>query len=126
MASDKDLESVQQARDLVDAAHEAQQRLVTFDQARIDRICEAMAAAGVAEAERLGQLAHEETGFGVAADKAVRTGSPPATSTSSSRGSARSASSGRPRRSSRSPRRAASSPGSSRRRTPRRRRSSSA
>lgn len=72
MPSDKDLESVQQARDLVAAAHEAQQRLATFDQARIDAICEAMAAAGLAEAERLGLLAHEETGYGIPADKAVK------------------------------------------------------
>jgi acetaldehyde dehydrogenase (acetylating) len=72
MPSDKDLESVQQARDLVAAAAEAQRRLAGFDQARIDRICEAMAAAGLAEAERLGQLAHEETGFGVPEDKAVK------------------------------------------------------
>jgi acetaldehyde dehydrogenase (acetylating) len=72
MASDKDLESVQQARDLVAAAHEAQKRLAGFDQARIDRICEAMATAGLAEAGRLGLLAHEETGFGIPADKAVK------------------------------------------------------
>ena len=72
MASDKDLESVQQARDLVAAAHEAQRRLAGFDQARIDRICEAMSAAGLAEAERLGLLAHEETGYGIPADKAVK------------------------------------------------------
>ncbi len=72
MASDKDLESVQQARDLVTAAHEAQQRLVGFDQARIDRICEAMSTAGLREAERLGLLAHEETGFGNPADKAIK------------------------------------------------------
>jgi acetaldehyde dehydrogenase (acetylating) len=72
MATDRDLESVQQARDLVAAAHEAQKRLATFDQARIDRICEAMATAALAEAERLGQLAHEETGFGIPEDKAIK------------------------------------------------------
>lgn len=72
MPSDKDLESVQQARDLVAAAHEAQKRLAGFDQGRIDRICEAMAAAGMAEAERLGLMAHEETGFGIPADKAIK------------------------------------------------------
>lgn len=72
MPNDKDLESVQQARNLVDAAHEAQKRLAGFDQSRIDRICEAMSAAGLAEAERLGLLAHEETGFGIPADKTVK------------------------------------------------------
>ena len=72
MPNDKDLESVQQARHLVDAAHEAQKRLAGFDQARIDRICEAMSVAGLAEAERLGLLAHEETGFGIPADKKIK------------------------------------------------------
>jgi acetaldehyde dehydrogenase (acetylating) len=69
---DKDLASVQQARDLVEAAHQAWATVARFDQAKIDRICEAMAQAGLREAERLGQLAVEETGFGVAADKATK------------------------------------------------------
>src|SRR5438477_9532533 len=72
MPSDKDLESVQQARDLVAAAYEAQKRLACFDQSRIDRICEAMSTAALGEADRLGQLAHEETGFGIPADKAIK------------------------------------------------------
>jgi acetaldehyde dehydrogenase (acetylating) len=72
MSVDKDLVSVQQARDLVEAAHRAQVELARFDQARIDRICEAMAKAALREAVRLGAMAVEETGFGVAADKAVK------------------------------------------------------
>src|ERR1051325_11522595 len=67
--SDKDLISVQQARDLVEAAYKAQGELVKFDQGKIDRICEAMAKAALREAARLGALAVEETGFGVADDK---------------------------------------------------------
>src|SRR5919205_3101422 len=67
--ADKDLISVQQARDLVEAAHRAQAELAQFDQARIDRICEAMAQAALREAARLGALAVEETGFGVPDDK---------------------------------------------------------
>src|ERR1051325_4515528 len=67
--ADKDLVSVQQARDLVEAAHRAQGQLARFDQARIDRICEAMAKAALREAARLGALAVEETGYGVADDK---------------------------------------------------------
>src|SRR5919205_926760 len=67
--ADKDLVSVQQARDLVEAAHRAQGQLARFDQARIDRICEAMARAALRDAVRLGQLAVEETGYGVADDK---------------------------------------------------------
>ncbi|HEX8068511.1 MAG TPA: aldehyde dehydrogenase family protein [Pyrinomonadaceae bacterium] len=69
MSVDKDLVSVQQARDLVEAAHAAQKTLARFDQSRIDRICEAMALAALREAERLGQLAVEETGYGIPADK---------------------------------------------------------
>ena len=69
MSVDKDLVSVQQARDLVEAAYRAQAQVAEFDQAKIDRICEAMARAALAEAARLGAMAVEETGYGVAADK---------------------------------------------------------
>ncbi|HEV2801128.1 MAG TPA: aldehyde dehydrogenase family protein [Pyrinomonadaceae bacterium] len=69
MSVDKDLVSVQQARDLVEAAHRAQTQLARFDQARIDRICEAMAQAALREATRLGAMAVEETGFGIPDDK---------------------------------------------------------
>ena len=69
MAVSNDLLSVQQARDLVEAAHLAQTELARFDQAKIDRICEAMAKAALREAARLGALAVEETGYGIPADK---------------------------------------------------------
>jgi acetaldehyde dehydrogenase (acetylating) len=69
MSADKDLISVQQARDLVEGAHKAQAEIVKFDQAKIDRICEAMSKAALREAARLGAMAVEETGFGVADDK---------------------------------------------------------
>ena len=69
MAVDKDLVSVQQARDLVEAAHRAQGTLARFDQGKIDRICEAMAGAALRESARLGQLAVEETGYGIPEDK---------------------------------------------------------
>jgi len=69
MSADKDLVSVQQARDLVEAAHRAQSEVAGFDQAKIDRICEAMARAALRDAARLGAMAVEETGYGVADDK---------------------------------------------------------
>lgn len=69
MSGDKDLISVQQARDLVEAAHRAQTELARVDQAKVDRICEAMAKAALREAARLGAMAVEETGYGVPADK---------------------------------------------------------
>jgi acetaldehyde dehydrogenase (acetylating) len=72
MSVDKDLVSVQQARELVAAAHRAQVALARFDQAKIDRVCEAMARAALNEAARLGAMAVEETGFGVAEDKETK------------------------------------------------------
>jgi acetaldehyde dehydrogenase (acetylating) len=66
---DKDLISQQEARDAVEAAHLAFQAVAKFDQAKIDRICEAMAKVALAESARLGQMAHEETGYGKAEDK---------------------------------------------------------
>ena len=72
MSADKDLISVQQARDLVEAAHRAQAQVVTFDQAKIDRICDAMAQAALRESPRVAALAVEETGYGIAEDKQVK------------------------------------------------------
>src|SRR5438093_1904327 len=69
MSADKDLISVQQARDLVEAAHRAQGEVVQFDQAKIDRICEAMAKAALRESPRVAALAVEETGYGIPEDK---------------------------------------------------------
>lgn len=69
MSVDNDLVSVQQARDLVEAAHRAQAELARYDQAKVDRICEAMAKAALREGARLGAMAVEETGFGIPADK---------------------------------------------------------
>ncbi|HEY8560419.1 MAG TPA: aldehyde dehydrogenase family protein [Pyrinomonadaceae bacterium] len=69
MERDKDLISQQEARDAVEAAHLAWKTVAKFDQAKIDRICEAMANVALAESARLGLMAHEETGFGRPEDK---------------------------------------------------------
>ncbi len=69
MPEDKDLISQQEARDAVDAAYLAWRAVAKFDQAKIDKICEAMAQVALAESLRLGQMAHDETGFGNAEDK---------------------------------------------------------
>lgn len=69
MPLDKDLQSIQEMRDLVQKAKEAQLEFRAYDQTRVDRICKAMADAGFEAAERLGRLAHEETGFGKPEDK---------------------------------------------------------
>ena len=72
MSADKDLLSVQQARDLVEGAHRAQAEVARFDQAKIDRICDAMAKAALRESPRVAALAVEETGYGIAEDKQVK------------------------------------------------------
>jgi acetaldehyde dehydrogenase (acetylating) len=72
MSADKDLISVQQARDLVEAAHRAQTELAKYDQAKIDLICDAMAQAALRESPRVAALAVEETGYGIAEDKQVK------------------------------------------------------
>lgn len=72
MLSDRDLTSIQQARDSVRRASDAQAAVVEFDQARVDRVFEAMAEAALKEIARLGELAVEETGYGIAQDKAEK------------------------------------------------------
>ncbi len=67
--TDKDLIAQQEARDAVEAASFAVQSVSRFDQAAIDSICDAMSAVALSNAERLGRLANEETGFGKADDK---------------------------------------------------------
>src|SRR5512136_464870 len=72
MPLDQDLSSIQEARDLANEAHEAWKIWSKASQADVDRVCAAMAAAGVQASERLGRLAQEETGFGVAAHKKIK------------------------------------------------------
>src|SRR3989442_2490612 len=72
MSSDKDLKSIEQARELVERAHEAQKVLGAFSQEKVDEIVGAMARAALADAHRLGEMAHLETGYGSAADKATK------------------------------------------------------
>lgn len=69
MSEHKDLISQQEARDAVDAAFLAFGQVSRFDQEKIDRICAAMAGVALSESARLGQMAHDETGFGKADDK---------------------------------------------------------
>ena len=72
MSSDKDLKSIEQARELVERAHQAQKILSSFSQEKIDEIVTAMAHAANGEAQRLGEMAHLETGYGSAVDKAAK------------------------------------------------------
>jgi len=70
--SDKDLVSVQEARQLVSRAVEAQRIWAKATQQQVDRVCSAMAEAAFLAAERLGRMAAEETGFGVPEHKKIK------------------------------------------------------
>ena len=67
--TDRDLASISEARTLVRRAKQAAGTLAEFTQEQIDAIVDGMAAAVTPEAEPLARLAHEETGYGVVADK---------------------------------------------------------
>ena len=69
---DKDLASIQKARDLCTRAREAMRSFQFASQEEVDRICEAMVEAAMSEAARLGQMAHDETGFGYPLHKKLK------------------------------------------------------
>ena len=69
---DKDLLSVQEVRDLVEKAKKAQQEFAQKSQEEVDAIVKSVADAGVRNAKRLAKMAHEETGFGIEADKVIK------------------------------------------------------
>src|SRR5258708_6678219 len=72
MSSDKDLKSIEQAQMLAERAYQAQKILGAFAQEKVDEIVGAMARAAQEDAHRLGEMAHLETGYGSAADKASK------------------------------------------------------
>jgi len=67
--TDRDLTSIHEARTLVRRAKEVANVLAELSQEQIDAIVDAMAQAATAHAEPLARLAHEETGYGIVADK---------------------------------------------------------
>nr|WP_202983154.1 acetaldehyde dehydrogenase (acetylating) [Vagococcus hydrophili] len=69
---DKDLISVQEVRNLLRDATEAQKELATFSQEKIDNICQAMTKAAYDNRVKLAKMANEETGFGIWQDKVVK------------------------------------------------------
>ena len=72
MQLDKDLRSVQEVRNLIAAAREAQRVLAGMDQKQLDAIVAAISRAGAEDARRLGDMAVEETGFGRKEDKELK------------------------------------------------------
>jgi acetaldehyde dehydrogenase (acetylating) len=69
---DSDLISIQEARDLAANAQEAQRLWAKASQTDIDRVCAVMAQAAFSASGRLGQMAHDETGFGVPEHKKLK------------------------------------------------------
>lgn len=72
MQIDKDLQSVQEVRDLISTAKSAQTEFKHFNQEQVDRIIKAMADSAFEAAEKLAQFAIEETGFGNVKDKVIK------------------------------------------------------
>ncbi|MGL5353405.1 MAG: acetaldehyde dehydrogenase (acetylating) [Clostridium sp.] len=70
--NDKDLVSIQEVRNLMKAAKEAQVKLGNMSQSQIDSIVKAISDAGFANAEKLAKMAAEETGFGKWQDKVLK------------------------------------------------------
>ena len=72
MELDRDLASVQEARNLLKAARVAQEALKEYSREQVDAIVKAMKEAGEAESCRLAALAVEETGMGRYEDKCFK------------------------------------------------------
>ena len=69
---DRDLQSIQEVRDLIARAKAAQRQLAEMPQQKLDAICKAIAEACAAKAEPLAKMAVEETGYGVWQDKVLK------------------------------------------------------
>jgi len=69
---DRDLESIQQARLLVEQAYQAHTQLSQFSQDQVDSLVAHMAEAALGAAEKLARMAVEETGFGNYEDKILK------------------------------------------------------
>jgi acetaldehyde dehydrogenase (acetylating) len=69
---DQDLVSIQEARELAVQAFNAWKIWAKASQEQVARVCSAMAEAAFNAADRLGRVAHEETGYGVADHKRLK------------------------------------------------------
>ncbi|NLY46283.1 MAG: acetaldehyde dehydrogenase (acetylating), partial [Tissierella sp.] len=68
----KDLISVQETRDLLKKAKEAQREIAKFSQEQIDTICKVIAKSAFDNRVKLAKMAEEETGFGKWQDKVLK------------------------------------------------------
>ena len=69
---DRDLISIQETREALERAGEAQKKFATFSQEQTDAIVEACADAATEASEQLARLAVEETGYGNVPDKIIK------------------------------------------------------
>ena len=69
---DKDLSSIQQARDMITLANQALIEANELTQEQVDAIIQKMAETGYAHAEELARMAVDETGFGKYEDKIIK------------------------------------------------------
>lgn len=69
---DRDLISIQEAREAVERAAEAQKKFAAFSQAQVDAVVEACASSATDAGESLARLAVEETGYGNVPDKIIK------------------------------------------------------
>ena len=69
---DKDLQSIQEARCCARKTKEAQKAIAKFNEEQIDKIIRNMVRVAEENAERLANMAVEETGFGKAVDKVTK------------------------------------------------------
>lgn len=69
---DTDLASIQQVRDLARKAKAAQKLFSTFTEDMVDKILRNMVKKASLNAQRLAEMAVDETGFGKASDKAIK------------------------------------------------------
>ena len=69
---DKDLESVQEARSLLQASHDAWLRFEEFTEDHVEKILLEISKTAIANAEPLARLAVEETGYGTVEHKTLK------------------------------------------------------
>ena len=69
---DYDLTSLQEARNLLKKGYKAFKEYAGYTEEQVDKIIKSMVDAAMEHAVCLGELANEETGFGIAADKAYK------------------------------------------------------
>ena len=72
MEFDKDLQSIQEIRNLVANAKAAQAEYAEYTQEQMDKICLAVTRACEQNLEKLAKMANEETGYGVWQDKVLK------------------------------------------------------